>query len=137
MLCSRMLDSLKSRSTAIEITAAGIDADTVSPANMPRYAFAPASTADSSTPSTSALTVSCGSKTAFVFTAEASMQPAHQPAQRLGEHEQHEARAHGREYDLRIEPGPIGERVRVERAGDDASDRVAERGTHEPHAHHL
>ena len=36
MLFSRMFDSRKRRSTAIEITAAGMDADTVIPANRPR-----------------------------------------------------------------------------------------------------
>jgi hypothetical protein len=36
MLFSRMFDSANRRSTAIEITAAGIDADTVRPANSPR-----------------------------------------------------------------------------------------------------
>ena len=55
MLFSRMFESRQSRSTAIEITAAGIDAATVSPANRPRYALAPASSADSTRPSTIAL----------------------------------------------------------------------------------
>ena len=36
MLFSRMLDSRNSRRIAIEITAAGMDADTVMPANIPR-----------------------------------------------------------------------------------------------------
>ncbi len=36
MLFSRMFDSRNSRSMAIEITAAGIEADTVIPANSPR-----------------------------------------------------------------------------------------------------
>src|SRR5690606_3859679 len=61
MLFSRMFESLKNRRIAIEITAAGIDADTVSPANSPRYAFAPARITDSRMPRTIAFDVSCGS----------------------------------------------------------------------------
>ncbi len=49
------------RKIAIEITAAGTDADTVMPANMPRYAFAPARMTDSSEPSSSTPSVSSGS----------------------------------------------------------------------------
>ena len=61
MLFSRMLCSRKSRSTAIEITAAGIDAETVRPTFNPRYAFAPARTAERIKPSTMALAVISGS----------------------------------------------------------------------------
>src|SRR5437867_11409149 len=60
MLFSRMFDSRKRRSTAIEITAAGMDDDTVIPANRPRYALAPASTAATTTERTTALTVISG-----------------------------------------------------------------------------
>ncbi len=49
------------RSSAIEITAAGTDADTVMPANMPRYAFAPARITDSSDPRMMTPRVSSGS----------------------------------------------------------------------------
>src|SRR5690606_33548370 len=59
MLFSRMVCLRKSRSTPMEITAAGMDADTVMPANRPRYAFAPASTIASRMPSITALTVTC------------------------------------------------------------------------------
>jgi len=44
----------------MEITAAGMDADTVIPANKPRYALAPASTMDNKTPRTIALGVISG-----------------------------------------------------------------------------
>ncbi|MBA7639106.1 hypothetical protein ES703_46764 [subsurface metagenome] len=57
MLFSRILLRRNSLSTPIETTAAGIDAETVIPANRPRYAFAPASTTESTTPKTTALTV--------------------------------------------------------------------------------
>jgi hypothetical protein len=67
MLFSRIFDSLKSRRIPIEMTAAGIDAETVMPANRPRYAFAPASTIDNTMPSTIALTVSCGSVASCVM----------------------------------------------------------------------
>src|SRR6188508_2826399 len=45
---------------AIEITAAGTEAETVRPANMPRYAFAPDSTSDSTDPRITTPTVSSG-----------------------------------------------------------------------------
>ena len=60
MLFSKIFDFRKSRKTAMEITAAGMDADTVIPANKPRYALAPASTMDNKTPRTIALGVICG-----------------------------------------------------------------------------
>jgi hypothetical protein len=44
----------------MEITAAGMDAETVIPANKPRYALAPASTMDNKTPRTIALGVISG-----------------------------------------------------------------------------
>ncbi len=50
MLFSRMFERLKKRSTPMEITAAGMDAETVMPANRPRYAFAPARIAASRMP---------------------------------------------------------------------------------------
>jgi len=55
-----MLLRRKSLSTPIDTTAAGIDADTVIPANNPKYAFAPASTTESKTPKITALTVISG-----------------------------------------------------------------------------
>ena len=61
MLFSRMFDRLNIRSTAIDITAAGIDAETVIPTSSPRYALAPARTAERTTPRTMALTVISGS----------------------------------------------------------------------------
>jgi hypothetical protein len=64
MLFSRMFEFLKNLSTAIEITAAGIEAETVSPAKSPRYALAPARIAESTIPSRIALGVSCGSGSA-------------------------------------------------------------------------
>jgi hypothetical protein len=44
----------------MDITAAGIDAETVIPANNPRYALAPASIMDNKTPNTIALGVISG-----------------------------------------------------------------------------
>src|SRR5947208_12320973 len=72
VLFSRMFDSRKRRSTAIEITAAGMDADTVIPANRPRYALAPASTAASTTERMTALTVISGSVTSAGMTGRGS-----------------------------------------------------------------
>ena len=46
ILFSRILDFLNTLNIPIDITAAGMDADTVIPANSPRYAFAPARTID-------------------------------------------------------------------------------------------
>src|SRR5688500_15441618 len=48
------------RRIAMESTAAGIDADTVMPANMPRYALAAPSTAASTEPRMKTPTVSSG-----------------------------------------------------------------------------
>ena len=44
ILFSRILEFRNTLNIPMEITAAGIDADTVIPANSPRYAFAPAKT---------------------------------------------------------------------------------------------
>jgi hypothetical protein len=60
MLFSKMFDFRKSRKTAMEITAAGMDAETVIPANKPRYALAPASIMDNKIPKTIALGVISG-----------------------------------------------------------------------------
>src|SRR5436190_9115859 len=60
MLFSSTVWRANSRSTAIEMTAAGIADETVMPAKRPRYALAPARTAASTTPSTNALIVTCG-----------------------------------------------------------------------------
>ena len=45
----------------MDITAAGMEAETVMPANKPKYAFAPASTMERTTPNKSALIVISGS----------------------------------------------------------------------------
>tara|TARA_Y100001960_G_scaffold149603_1_gene157993 strand:- start:120 stop:413 length:294 start_codon:yes stop_codon:yes gene_type:complete len=50
MLFSRIFDFLNILSMPIEITAAGMEAETVIPANNPKYAFAPAKTMDSMIP---------------------------------------------------------------------------------------
>jgi len=63
MLFSRMFELRNIRKMAIEMTAAGMDAETVMPANRPRYAFAPPSSAESTMPSTIALMVTSGSVT--------------------------------------------------------------------------
>src|SRR5262249_6569899 len=63
MLFSRMFDRRKKRRMAMEATAAGMEADTVMPANRPRYAFAAARTAARITDSTTALMVISGSVT--------------------------------------------------------------------------
>src|SRR5690625_5287698 len=60
ILFSRMFDSWKSRNTAIEMTAAGMDAETVMPTFSPRYAFAPARISARTNPSTTALNVISG-----------------------------------------------------------------------------
>tara|TARA_Y100000814_G_C12041507_1_gene302851 strand:+ start:105 stop:275 length:171 start_codon:yes stop_codon:yes gene_type:complete len=52
-----MLEFLNKDKTPIEITAAGIEAETVIPAKRPRYAFAPAKTIDRITPKKRALIV--------------------------------------------------------------------------------
>ena len=57
MLFSLMLEFLNKDKTPIEITAAGIEAETVIPAKRPRYAFAPAKTIDRITPKKRALIV--------------------------------------------------------------------------------
>ena len=57
----RMLPVRSMRNTAIEITAAGTEAETVMPANMPRYAFAAARTTASTQPRMITPTVSSGS----------------------------------------------------------------------------
>ena len=110
MLFSRMFELRQSRSTAIEITAAGIDAATVSPANIPRYALAPASKADSTRPSTIALTVSCGSGV-VAFTLS-SLLLRGETAQRFRKQQQHQPAADGDQHDLRVLPGPSLERPR-------------------------
>ena len=61
MLFSRMLCSRNILRIAIERTAAGIEAETVSPTLRPRYALAPARTADRMTPRMTAFTVISGS----------------------------------------------------------------------------
>src|SRR4029077_5215621 len=63
MLFSRMLDWRKRRRTAIEMTAPGVEADTVIPAQRPREAVGPAGRRDSTTPRTRALIVISGSVT--------------------------------------------------------------------------
>ena len=60
MLFSRIFDSLNIRKIAIEITAAGIDAETVRPTFRPREALAPARTAERIIPRTTALNVISG-----------------------------------------------------------------------------
>ena len=52
-----MLELRKKLSIPMEITAAGIEAETVIPANRPKYALAPASTIESTIPSIQALKV--------------------------------------------------------------------------------
>ncbi len=60
ILFSRMLWFLKKRSINMESTAAGIEADTVIPANNPRYAFAAERTIDNKAPNMNALIVVSG-----------------------------------------------------------------------------
>jgi len=60
MLFSRMLLLRKSLKSAMETTAAGIEAQTVMPANNPRYALAAASTTESTTPNVTAFIVISG-----------------------------------------------------------------------------
>jgi hypothetical protein len=50
MLFSKILDFLNMLSMPMEITAAGMDAETVIPAKRPRYALAPASIIDNKIP---------------------------------------------------------------------------------------
>src|SRR4051812_37130152 len=57
----RMLPERNSLNRPIEITAAGTEADTVMPANMPRYAFAPARMIDNRQPRMITAGVSSGS----------------------------------------------------------------------------
>src|SRR4051812_36868578 len=60
-LFCKILPVRSARRMPIDITAAGTDADTVIPANMPRYAFALPSTTDRIAPSNSTPIVSSGS----------------------------------------------------------------------------
>ena len=53
-------DSYVATLPSLRLTQVRIDAETVKPANNPRYAFAPARTAERTMPSKIALTVSCG-----------------------------------------------------------------------------
>ena len=53
----------------METTAAGIEADTVIPANKPRYAFAAARIIESKTPRINALIVISGNDLSFDFIA--------------------------------------------------------------------
>jgi hypothetical protein len=55
-----MLPRRIARKMPIEMTAAGTEAETVMPANMPRYAFAPASTTESTAPRMNTPAVSSG-----------------------------------------------------------------------------
>ena len=57
-LCSKILEFLKNFIKLIDIIAAGIDADTVMPANRPRYVLADDSTIENNIPRTIALGVS-------------------------------------------------------------------------------
>src|SRR5690606_25659240 len=143
-LFSRMFDSRKKRRIAIEITAAGIDADTVSPAKSPRYAFAPASTADSTMPRTIALAVSCGNGSEIRLIGDSrwlwisswaprrSLRVAHQTLQRLHEDRDQDAAADRRQHDLRIERRHLLELLGIEAPRDDAGDDIGEAGRHEP-----
>ena len=56
-LFSSIVEFLKSLSMPIDNTAAGIDADTVIPANRPKYAFAAESITDRKIPNTNDLAV--------------------------------------------------------------------------------
>src|ERR1700733_8750234 len=60
-LFCKILPRRRARRIPIEITAAGTDADTVMPANMPRYAFAPARITDNKQPKMITPAVSSGS----------------------------------------------------------------------------
>jgi len=65
MVCTRLLSKMEfffiiTRMTPIEITAAGIDADTVIPTRNPRYAFAAPNTTARRTPIIMDVTVSSG-----------------------------------------------------------------------------
>ena len=51
----------------MDITAAGMEAETVMPANKPKYALAPASIMERTTPNKSALIVISGSGLLFVI----------------------------------------------------------------------
>ena len=57
-LCSKILEFLKNLIKLIDIIAAGIDADTVMPANRPRYVLADDNTIENNIPRTIALGVS-------------------------------------------------------------------------------
>src|SRR5690625_4881075 len=63
ILFSRILLDLKSYNIAIEITAAGMLAETVIPANNPRYALAEANIMERMTPRKIAFTVVSGNRT--------------------------------------------------------------------------
>ena len=67
MLFSKILDFLNKDKIPIDMTAAGIDAETVIPANKPRYAFAPARIMESNTPKKRAFTVISGSGLLLIF----------------------------------------------------------------------
>ena len=57
-LCSRILEFFKNLIKLIDIIAAGIDADTVMPANRPRYVLADDNIIENNIPRTIALSVS-------------------------------------------------------------------------------
>jgi hypothetical protein len=60
MLFSRMFDLRNMRNTPMDITAAGMEAETVIPANRPKYALAPARITESKIPRMTAFRVISG-----------------------------------------------------------------------------
>src|SRR5580704_3976144 len=114
MLFSRMFEDLKSRKTAMEITAAGIEVAKVSPTLSPRYTLAAVKPRVINAPRMIARTVSSGRLRSLEEFNARSPHIAHQFSHGPAECQQHGTQTHGEIDDVHILPGHGGDVIGIE-----------------------
>ena len=127
MLFSKMFEDLKSRSIAIEITAAGIDVAKVNPTLSPRYTLAAVKPRVISPPRMIARSVSSGRPRSLDALNARSLHVTHPLFDGPAERQQYGTQTHGEIDDMHILPRHGGDIVGIEFAGDQPGCKITQR----------